>query len=111
MGDELPTVTVDFVDISYGYQLDEISGERRLIMRADNGTHIEGSFSIYFTKEAAQSNAEIAGWLRENLDELYLYSWCSAWKGINKKVRESRLDLKELFYALKLYFELFLSAE
>jgi len=101
MGQELPTVTVDFVDISYGYEIDEASGEKRLVTRASNGTHIEGSFSIYFTKEAAQSNAEIAGWLRENLDQLYLYSWLSAWSGINKKVKESRLDLKEIFYAME----------
>jgi hypothetical protein len=101
MGQELPTVTVDFVDISYGYEIDEASGEKRLVTRASNGTHIGGSFSIYFTKEAAQSNAEIAGWLRENLDQLYLYSWLSAWKGINKKVKESRLDLREIFYAME----------
>ena len=53
MGQELPTVTVDFVDISYGYEIDEASGEKRLVTRASNGTHIEGSFSIYFTNDSS----------------------------------------------------------
>ena len=101
-GRELPSVYVDFVDISYGKVIDEITHEESIGVNPEAGTFVNGSFSIYFTKEATQSNEDISQWLIDNLDGLYLYSWLSLWvdKSINEKVKNSSIRFTRiiLFY-------------
>ena len=102
-GEYFPTVYLDFVEISYGQELIEGTGELRYSYDRNTGTYINGSFSIYFTREAmeSQSKEDLVGWILTNLDELYLYSWISGWKTINEKVKNSSLDLRELFYSME----------
>jgi hypothetical protein len=107
-GEYFPTVYLDFVEISYG-TVDitdtdgTFTGEASFSSDPNSGTHLNGSFSIYFTREATESQAKenLTTWLIENLDELYLYSWISGWKSINEKVKKSSLDLRELFYSME----------
>ena len=102
-GEYFPTVYLDFVEISYGQEIIEGTGELRYSYDRNTGTYINGSFSIYFTREAteSQSKEDLVGWILTNLDELYLYSWISGWKTINEKVKNSSLDLRELFYSME----------
>jgi hypothetical protein len=102
-GEYFPTVYLDFVEVSYGKEVVEGTTEERYSHNPETGTYINGSFSIYFTREASadQSVEEVSQWVINNLDELYLYSWISGWKTINEKVKNSSLDLRELFYLME----------
>ena len=102
-GEYFPTVYLDFVEVSYGMEKIEGTEEERYSYSNTTGTHLNGSFSVYFTREAteSQSKEDLATWLINNLDELYLYSWISGWKSINEKVKKSSLDLRELFYSME----------
>ncbi|HHZ97746.1 MAG TPA: hypothetical protein EYN67_19880, partial [Flavobacteriales bacterium] len=102
-GEYFPTVYLDFVEVSYGMELIEGTDELRYSYNRETGTHLNGSFSIYFTREAteSQSKEDLVEWIHTNLDELYLYSWISGWKTINEKVKNSSLDLRELFYSME----------
>lgn len=103
-GEYLPTVYIDFVDVSYGATpiLSDDGTETGLTLLGtdpEKGTFINGSFSIYFTKEDSQSDDEVEEWIQNNLDDLYVYSWLSAYSQLNAKVASSALDLRELFFA------------
>ena len=91
-GEYFPTVYLDFVEVSYGQTEvaaadGEGTGEFRISHNREDGTWLNGSFSIYFTREAteSQSKEDLVEWSHTNLDELYLYSWISGWRKLSTK--------------------------
>ena len=70
-----PTVHIDFVEISHGLEDTLLFGEETglSILGTDpsKGVFIDGSFSIYFTKQPGHSDSDIEEWIANNLDDLY----------------------------------------
>ncbi len=109
LGKHLPTLYVDFVDVSYGVQegeedtddiIDAASEYSRYSQDPNSGTYVNGSLSIYLTKETSESNENLADWVREQLGDLYIYAWLSPYQALNEDVKRGVLDLKQLFYAM-----------
>ena len=109
LGKHLPTLYVDFVDISYGPTeepedtadiIDAASEYSRYSQNPNNGTYMNGSLSIYLTKESSESNENLADWVREQLGDLYIYTWLSPYQTLNEDIKKGVLDLKQLFYAM-----------
>jgi len=109
LGKHLPTLYVDFVDVSYGPQegeegtddiIDAASEYSRYSQDPNTGTYVNGSLSIYLTKESSESDEDLADWVREQLGDLYIYAWLSPYQALNEDVKRGALDLRQLFYAM-----------
>ena len=109
-GDYFPTVYLDFMDISYGrlpdWDADEDAEEpsyqyARYSMNPETGTHINGSLSLYFTKEASENIDDLRQWMYTNLSRMYVYTFLCPYDFINQKVERGVLSAKELFSAMR----------
>jgi hypothetical protein len=108
-GEYFPTVYIDFMDISYGRlpdwgapESEEPSFEyARYSMDPENGTHIDGSLSIYFTKEAMEPVEDLSEWIDNNFGKLYIYTFLCPYQSINRKVENGTLSVKELFESMQ----------
>ena len=109
LGDFLPTLYLDFVDVSYGQTSEEGAIDEevpayeyaRYNTDPKLGTAINGSFSIYFTKDPSEPAEDLATWVRDNFGDLYVYLWLSPYQLINNQLEQGAINIKDIFHIME----------
>ena len=63
---------------------------------------VKADLSISFTKPDTMTTGEADKFIRNNLNQLYLYAWLSPYENLNSQLELGRLRLKDLFNATQI---------
>ena len=93
-GEFLPTVYLKIASVHNNESAVDAASIADVIVRA----HL----SLSFTKPSTMTTGEARNFIKENLDNLYLYTWISPYEALNSKLEMGNLKIVDLFNATKI---------